>query len=634
MNRVQLSAEYFPNPVASKALSNANIYVGLPDTDPEVVANRKTISALQENGSIVAITQPVKTGLGGIPVYNGSPVTLLVDGRYSVKVTSSTGTQLYYVPANYQSDDSPVVKLSDIASLRTTQSEAGDGETIYLVCHTTNGDGGQGTFRWDATSTAADDNGVTIAVTGVAVGRRVRQLSGFVTPEMFGGLSALAAYAPLSVILDSKVYALLNDITFPDPISKFIGQGYGRLGGVFDGSVITGEGGVIFAATAPQQGLSLADFAIVYTGVWTALKISNFINSQIKNVYLDLQGVGDTGLDYSGDNTYFSLLENCTITSFKGTGVKINSTGTKHVVRDCNIGSAQETTVAAVEINVPGVSIYDGQVNNNKTDGSGIGILFNNLSTTFDHQGGLVQGTLSEYDIGVKITGNTKRWYDVQIRNTRYTMGNTSKAVVFDMAVGCVLDHPSIYSPSVNYIAEFTANAIKCGVVGDLETCRAAMIVNAGATNCYKRCDTPISYTERELITTYANLTTIVDDCQYLGKTIHNGRSWDKFSVSIPDDSFATFTPPELSGTMEISSTTVVGVYILANYDLYFGACSQIAVAASSAVNASNGMMTGTTGVDGKVTVRCSANGKVYVENRSGVSHRIIIHFKSPGPNT
>lgn len=186
MNRVQLSTEYFPNPVASKALSNANIYVGNPDTDPEVVANRKPVSALQEDGTIVSVAQPVKTGLGGIPVYNGSPITMLVDGQYSIKVTSSSGAQLYYVPVNYKTDESPVTTVSDITSLRATLSQTGDGEVVYLTGHTSINDGGQGPFYWDADSVLADDNGTVVQVTGVAVGRWIRQSSGYFNSAMFG----------------------------------------------------------------------------------------------------------------------------------------------------------------------------------------------------------------------------------------------------------------------------------------------------------------------------------------------------------------------------------------------------------------------------------------------------------------
>ena len=81
-----------------------------------------------------------------------------------------------------------------VDALRTTTADF-DGDCRYLVYHTASGDGGHGIFKWDSASTTADDNGVTIAVAGVVTGRWVRQLNGFVTPEMFGGdIEAAAIY--------------------------------------------------------------------------------------------------------------------------------------------------------------------------------------------------------------------------------------------------------------------------------------------------------------------------------------------------------------------------------------------------------------------------------------------------------
>jgi len=99
LNVVKLSPEYFPNTSKGKALSSADIYVGKPDLDPEIVANQKTLSVQQEDGTIVAVTQPISTGAGGVPLYLGSPVTLLVEGDYSLKVLDSSGSQIYYIPS-------------------------------------------------------------------------------------------------------------------------------------------------------------------------------------------------------------------------------------------------------------------------------------------------------------------------------------------------------------------------------------------------------------------------------------------------------------------------------------------------------------------------------------------------------
>jgi len=99
LNIVELSPGYYPNTSRSRALSTADIYVGKPDLDPEIIANQKTLSVQQEDGTIVAVSQPIHTNAGGVPVYAGSPVVLLVEGDYSLKVLDSSGSQIYYVPS-------------------------------------------------------------------------------------------------------------------------------------------------------------------------------------------------------------------------------------------------------------------------------------------------------------------------------------------------------------------------------------------------------------------------------------------------------------------------------------------------------------------------------------------------------
>lgn len=98
-NIVQLTPEYFPNSSKGRPLASADIYVGKVDLDPEIVANQKTLSVQQEDGSVVAVTQPISTSAGGVPEYLGSPVTLLVEGNYSLKVLDSSGSQIFYVPS-------------------------------------------------------------------------------------------------------------------------------------------------------------------------------------------------------------------------------------------------------------------------------------------------------------------------------------------------------------------------------------------------------------------------------------------------------------------------------------------------------------------------------------------------------
>jgi hypothetical protein len=108
---------------------------------------------------------------------------------------SDPATYIYYIDVDggqwvqesgaFDSFDS--ARVSSISQLRSTEAIYDD-QILTVNAYYANGTTGGGDFQWDATSTAADDGGVTIAVAGVATGRWVRRLEGYITPEMYGAL--------------------------------------------------------------------------------------------------------------------------------------------------------------------------------------------------------------------------------------------------------------------------------------------------------------------------------------------------------------------------------------------------------------------------------------------------------------
>lgn len=168
---VKLDPGYYPDPNIGRPVSNADIFVGEIDTDPEVPINQKQISVRQENGDIVQVTQPMHTGAGGVPEYLGSPVTILVDGAYSLKVLDSSGAQVYYIPeseisiaslmgVDHNSDGSHIV-FESVADFRASALTFFDGQKMSFTGYYTAGDGGGQDIFWNATSTLTD-NGFTI----------------------------------------------------------------------------------------------------------------------------------------------------------------------------------------------------------------------------------------------------------------------------------------------------------------------------------------------------------------------------------------------------------------------------------------------------------------------------------------
>lgn len=101
-NIVTLGYEYFPDPTKGRPVFNGSIYVGEPDTDPTIPSNQKSISVIEEDGTVVPVSQPVNTGAGGVPLYNGSPVQLQVDGEYSLAVLNGSGSQVYYLASGFK----------------------------------------------------------------------------------------------------------------------------------------------------------------------------------------------------------------------------------------------------------------------------------------------------------------------------------------------------------------------------------------------------------------------------------------------------------------------------------------------------------------------------------------------------
>ena len=88
---------YVPDFTKGKPVALGDIYVGIRDLDPKVGGNQITIQAKQENGSLVALTQPVKTSAGGVPTLNGSPISIVTsEAVFSVRVDDKNGSQVYY----------------------------------------------------------------------------------------------------------------------------------------------------------------------------------------------------------------------------------------------------------------------------------------------------------------------------------------------------------------------------------------------------------------------------------------------------------------------------------------------------------------------------------------------------------
>lgn len=162
---VELPINYFGNPDASRSLSNAQIYVGIPGEDPEVLTNRYTIYLQNEDGTQTPITpaeQPVLTNAGGWAQYNGSVAQILVGNEndssitdYSIKVLNNFGGQEYYFSSVLAGQSGTgvsesVLKFDTLSDAAASDSIA-SGDALYIKGRISGNVGGA---FWDVVDTS------------------------------------------------------------------------------------------------------------------------------------------------------------------------------------------------------------------------------------------------------------------------------------------------------------------------------------------------------------------------------------------------------------------------------------------------------------------------------------------------
>lgn len=115
-----------------------------------------------------------------------------IDSEFSIRHTDNTG------PISLNSKDLASIKVIDsIAELKLIDGSSAD--KLDVLGYYAKGDGGGGTFYWDATSIETDNGGTTIQATGITTGRWKRVYSGAVNVKWFGAKGDGAANDSVAV---------------------------------------------------------------------------------------------------------------------------------------------------------------------------------------------------------------------------------------------------------------------------------------------------------------------------------------------------------------------------------------------------------------------------------------------------
>ena len=92
--------QYFADPTRARPIFNGFIFIGRVDGDPTNTADQIPVQVICEcGGSPVNVTQPIRTGPGGLPIYNGSPAQIVVcRSNYSITLQDNNRVQVYHSP--------------------------------------------------------------------------------------------------------------------------------------------------------------------------------------------------------------------------------------------------------------------------------------------------------------------------------------------------------------------------------------------------------------------------------------------------------------------------------------------------------------------------------------------------------
>lgn len=296
LNTVSLPFGYYPDPTQGRPVFNGSIFIGEPDLDPTILANQKTITIRQEGVDTPSVPQPISTSAGGVPVFNGSPAEILVDGDHSLAVLNSQGSQVYYV-AN-QTEPDLTYNQGGTGAVDTTV-EAKLQETVSI---TDFGAVAGGSATTNATA-LIDAAAATTGVVEVPFGTFDVAATTSNSDTILGVLDRIECRGILNINLDTGLHSHTSEVVVNSPTATNI--------------FVNGEATVSTTASSQVSVSGSAKNYSVIMGVASSVGIS--VNDYVM-VRQDITGTGDfdihagvwkvTAIDSGGSNR-LTLLNTC-----------------------------------------------------------------------------------------------------------------------------------------------------------------------------------------------------------------------------------------------------------------------------------------------------------------------------------
>lgn len=332
-----------------------------------------------------------------------------------------------------------------------------------------------------------------------------------------------------------------------------IGGGYHR-GDADEGSILDGDGmaGPLVdnqIADTDENG-RLADFAVKHTHGSSVAVVSDLIDAEIENVFVDLDSQGQGGFKVKG-YSFFTTLERCFVRNVPGGGIgyEITGRGFAHRLIGCRQNAVNASD--AVGLKVTALSGDDGPTNIRVVGGEfaggkntgGAALRWVNEAAS-NRGGGWVSTSVENADVAFDInadgSGITSKFNRVVLHRCKMLMGGVSTGVKFGDTNDSVLWLPDIPDPGEpGDWAEWTADSARCVAVVDQNTLNnGSYTVDASAFLPGIVCPQHLSDTQLANITTDSNMDIVVlRGTDQNAPVHHDGSDWYNMRTN------ATFTP-------------------------------------------------------------------------------------------
>jgi len=198
------------------------------------LASGATVTAILDEDNLVSDSATAVPTQQSVKAYADSLADTIADIN---AITQADGTIIVSDGSNWVGEAGATARASIGATVGYAANfsalkalTGGEYDIVHVDGHSSSGDGGGGVFRWDASSTTADDNGVYIQPNAGGAGRWIRQYNGGVHVDWYGATgdettndiaafnaAAAALGTPGGSVLVSakKRYYLGNDFLVP-----------------------------------------------------------------------------------------------------------------------------------------------------------------------------------------------------------------------------------------------------------------------------------------------------------------------------------------------------------------------------------------------------------------------------------